>query len=205
MTHPAVAAAAAAFSVAAAAGCAPAVSDPAPAAAPATTTTTSTAPAAAPVAPTPPPPTPAAPPTGWPQTLTIPKLNITAPIVAECTINPAGAVEPPPDIHAVCATGRGDINPDGTGTTTLTGHTTRADTTTGALERINQLTTGDTFTVADRAWRVTETGTWLATDLPARFFTGDERRLILGTCHLDAAVKAGAPYRETDLAVAVPA
>lgn len=147
---------------------------------------------------------PTGPVTGWPQTVTIPKLGVTAPIVGPCTINPDGSIEPPADIHATCATERPDLDPTGTGTTTLTGHTTR-DTRDGALEHISELTPGDTITVANHTWTVTQTGTWPATALPPDLFTQDgPRRLILGTCHQDAAVKAGAPYTQTDLAVAIP-
>jgi sortase family protein len=159
-------------------------------------------------APDPPPPSSAGTaveaPTGWPQPLIIPKLGVAAPVVGECETLPSGAIEPPADIHATCVTGRFDVDPAGLGTTTLTGHTTRAASV-GALEQIGRLAAGDTVTVAGRTWTVAETGTYLATALPDRLFTTDgPRRLVLGTCHLDAAVAAGAPYTQTDIAVAVP-
>ena len=141
---------------------------------------------------------------GWPQTFTAPKLGVTAPIVGACATGKDGAVEPPADIHAGCATGRLDVDPGGAGTTVLTGHTTRAATT-GAFEQIYKLTPGDTFTVGGHVWHVVEIGVYQATGLPERLFmVGGPRQLILGTCHLDAAVEAGAPYTQTDLVVGVP-
>lgn len=147
---------------------------------------------------------PLPPPTGWPQTVTLPKLDVTALVVGTCATNRDGSIEPPADIHAACVTGRPDVDPVGVGVTVLTGHTTR-DVRDGALERISRLTPGDTLTVAGHTWTITQIGTWPATELPAALFADDgHRRLILGTCHLDAAVLAGAPYTQTDLVVAVP-
>lgn len=211
MTRPARAGAAAvSLAVAVLAGCTatgPAASS-SPTAEPAATPAATTPAASNPPMPVAAPPPPSTPIVGWPQPFTAAKLGVTAPIVGGCAVNPDGSIEPPPDIHAICVTGRADVDPAGAGVTTLTGHTTR-DARTGALEQINQLAAGDTVAVGGRTWTVVGV-TVVPADAPGlrskllETFDGP-RRLVLGTCHLDDAVRAGAPYTKTDLAELAPA
>lgn len=123
-------------------------------------------------------------PTSKPATgrLTIPALNINAPVVSVAT-GPDGVLHPPADVTQIGRWAGGAAPGDPDGTVVLTGHLDSRTGGKGALYSVGRARPGQEITVGDTTYNVTAIRSYSKRVLPADIWsTNGQHRLVLITC-----------------------